>query len=478
MPRKCHVCLVAVLLQVILVLWYFSSKSYPRNSVLRRLQYDPNLDVGPALLHIVDDLTLDVFKWYGAEVCIKEGSNITASSGEKCVCKTGWGGRRCGLPQSVLSREWMTEPKLVAGLHVSKRPRRVVVFISDFFHDSRMLELNARILGDLVDVFVVGEEEAKYEQRNQSLVHMLQNGFLQSYHNKLVFVNITEPLLLPIDKLHFTVERGLELLSDLRTDDIFLFVSAEHVLSRDFVLFLKLFHNYPEPVRCSFKQLIYNFLWTLPNGRQDNVYKKEADDINPAESLRENTGKSLSPPQQNSALGVSNSGHELQFDNAHFSRLYSDRVNDDPNLENLPSICAISVHVFSNIFENKVKRLHHENLLLKNHHLEFFNALSRPIFPWNYQNAGWRCHFCLSSSMEIYHKLKKLPETVRPLWLSDLSHHQDAMLDHIEQLKKKGQSEYSEEADRSLTSGMELLPQDLPSYVLEHRTQYHELLSF
>ncbi|XP_018013957.1 uncharacterized protein LOC108670982 [Hyalella azteca] len=416
-------------------------------------------------------------KWFGAEVCVKEGSNVTASSADRCVCNPGWGGRRCGLPQSVLSHSWMTEPKLVASLQVRKRPRRVIVFINNYYYDAGILELNIRMLGDLVDVYVVSEEEVLYRHKNESFVFMLENGFLKDFHDKLVFVNITEPSLPSIDKLHFTVVEGLKLISDLRVDDLFIFLTPEHILSRDFVLFLKLFHNYPQPVRCGFNQHVYGLQLVLPSGSENINLSSEASEIKVASSNRHQFGSVHISLEGASHVPNSSKRHRRDaFNNALFNELYSNHTQFEQNISDVPSICAVSALVLSNVFENKMQRLQEESLLLKKNHLEFFDSLNYPLFPWTYENAGWRCHLCLMSSSDIYEKLRVMPDYLAPSWFDGQPSVQSRMILIIEKLRSNEMTEYQIQAQRISIHGSQ--SRIIPKYVLEHEAQYYQKLFF
>lgn len=508
MRLRCHVLLFVLLLKIIFLVWYFSGKKQSQKSLLIRLGDGSDPSVLPGILHLADDPALDVFKWYGADACVKEGSDPSLSTSGHCSCLPGWGGKRCGLPQSLLGVRWMTEPVLVAGLQVRKRPRRILLVVSDFLQDFRLLELNFRTLADLVDVFIVGEVESRYTRRNESLVSRVRRGYAKEYHEKIVYVNISDhSASSPIDKLHYTTDRGLRLLSDLRTDDILLFATAEHVFNRDFVVFLKLFHNYPQPVLCDTKKYLYGFHWKVGDGvdrdLQKRVYSTNQYHLarkgrsvdgqgangrvnqvrDGAKSVNSKKNGEKASNDKNGSSGKKEVMEETHLktttpglDSLQFADLYGafPLLMAEKQLSSLPRTCALSVHLFSNVFESKVTRLHDEELIFKPQHLTFFESLQQPLFPWTYSNSGWVCHLCMMTPPTIFEKLHAQSPKDRPKWF-DAKRYRD-MLQVISDLKAAGKDEYLRQA---VETGIRLDDADslkqLPGYLIQLKQVYASL---
>lgn len=306
------------------------------------------------------------------QVCIREGSESTLTADGKCMCRPGYGGKRCGLPHSVLQLPWMAEKELVAGLQVRKKPRRLILVINDFFYDFDMLELSVRMLADLVEVFIIGEAEIDYgDRKNDTLVAALQRGYLQEDHHKLVYVNISHVSgANPLEKLHATTDGGLRLLSDIRPDDILIFSNPEQLFSRDFLMFLKIFHNYPQPVICQLDKYLHGLYWKVinPTSSDNEIIVRVANNFDSSLKRDHNAGSdAYHLRRRGKRSAVANAKESPEKDE------YSEEVITTPSYNNIlyvnrfgessiapgesGGVCGVSVHVFSTVFNNKVMNI-------------------------------------------------------------------------------------------------------------------------
>ena len=435
---------------MIAIWFFFPEKEAYSDSVLGRLKNELKNRPDDGILYLKDNPNHGLFSWYGKDVCIYEGHSPAGSKPGHCLCKEGWAGKRCGLPEDLLLTKWLSDPLLVAGMQASNRPRRIVYVISDFFYDSKVLEINLKFLGNLLDVVIISEDENIYKYKNESLLSMFHQRFLQEYHNKFVYINISHiSSSSHVDKMQYTLDRGLQLLSDVRIDDILLIGTPNDIFDRKFLVFLKVFHNYPVPIHCDQRKLLYGPHWKSPgvvghslaNEKQEIIYKK----VN-----------SISHQNKSSVVTKSNEKITSEEDSKTFSNLkllelYGHNLKSSAVTSNWPVTCALSIHLFNLVFEGKFSRMSQEKLLYKDPHLSLFDNAKMPVFPWIFPNTGWSCHFCHSNKY-ILRKLEHYPYTKTPDWV--INNNDKTNLDFINHLRITGQDENLEQAlPNSLLSG-------------------------
>ena len=415
-----------------IAVWYYSKHHTALNSsdsILSRLQRvrSSSSHSEEGILHLRGDSleSQQLFSWYGKDVCITEGHNQSLSQEGKCICKSQWAGKRCGLPRSLLKATWMSDINLVKALQVRRKPKQIVVVINDFILDFDLLELNVRVIADIVDVFIISENCNIYAAQNQSLLSKIQNGFLQTYHDKFVYVNLNDSMCESfIDCLHYTTDKGLKLISGMRPDDLLLFSSSEVLFNREFILFLKVFHNYPLPIQCHRStKFLYDFSWKLP----DNIYYKSSKPSSVTTSKINNREKRTESDSK-------------EFSNRRFVQLYpfiKEKSGDDDLY-----FCAISIHLFTNVFENKVNRLNDIELLYKEKHQTFFDSLRQPVFPWKYHGSHTSCHFCQHND-GIYFKVLRLRSASL---LGVTADDKEKIMERIKILRHEGKDEFKNKA--------------------------------
>ncbi|XP_045597385.1 beta-1,4-mannosyl-glycoprotein 4-beta-N-acetylglucosaminyltransferase [Procambarus clarkii] len=326
---RCRCVTLAILVSQIFVgIWFFSRHLDPSKEFLRRLLNEG----GQSILHLTDQQMSNYYYLFGKDICVKAGTLAEKSSEGNCVCKTGWSGRRCGLPGIIQRTEWMQNPELSKNLQLKKRVRRVIL-VTSFSYEFDIFEINVKELHELVDVFVIGEANCTlcYTKNSLSLFNKLKDGWLKDFQSKIIYVPVHDKDLKNGSFMQNLVHSGLRLVSDVRPDDLLILTSGEEILNRDIVGFLKLFQGYPLPVMCQYRNYLYGFYWQWIVG--------------------------------------------------------------DSNITR-PQTCAVSFQFLANAFEYQVPRLRTGKILEED--LNFFTTNEQPVAEWTISKAGWRCHLCLS----------------------------------------------------------------------------------
>lgn len=340
--------------QVLLGIWYFSQPLDPPKKFLKRL----STEGGQSILHLTDKPVSDYYLVYNKDLCLKEGTVKEKSSDNKCVCRVGWQGRRCGVPEIMHRTAWMKNTELTKNLQLMRRVRRVFL-VAPFSYEFDIFETNVFELNGIVDVFIIGEINDTHPNTTSSLplLKKLKSGWLKDYQDKMIYVPIYKKDMKNSSVIQNLVHTGLRLVTDIRPDDLIIMTTGEEILSRAVVLFLKIFRGYPLPVKCRFDHYLYGFYWQL----KDN-------------------GNSTFPTA--------------------------------------PQVCAVSFQFLANAFEYKVSRLQAGSILEED--LNFFTQNEQPVVEWTIPESGWRCHLCLSVQA-VYHKFCEYPENLQPKWLTNSS---------------------------------------------------------
>ncbi|XP_042242722.1 beta-1,4-mannosyl-glycoprotein 4-beta-N-acetylglucosaminyltransferase-like [Homarus americanus] len=326
---RCRCITLAVIVsQVFVGLWFFSQRLDPSKQFLRRLLNEG----GQSILHLTDQQMSHYYSFLGKEFCVKEGTLLKQSSEGNCICKVGWRGQRCGVPEVIQRAEWMQNPELTKNLQLKRRVRRVIL-VTPFSCEFDIFETNMNELDELIDAFVIGETNYTLCDTKNSppLLNKLKNGWLKEYQNKIIYVPVNDKHLKNSSFMQNLVQSGLRLVSDVRPDDLLILTNGEEILSRDVVVFLKFFHGYPLPIKCNYKNYLYGFYWPMSKGKTNTT---------------------------------------------------------------APQMCAVSFQFLANAFEYQVSRLQDGNVLEED--LNFFTTNEQPVVEWTISEAGWRCHLCLS----------------------------------------------------------------------------------
>uniref|UniRef100_L7LZ93 Putative beta-14-mannosyl-glycoprotein 4-beta-n-acetylglucosaminyltransferase n=1 Tax=Rhipicephalus pulchellus TaxID=72859 RepID=L7LZ93_RHIPC len=200
--------------------------------------------------------------------CFQEGS-APRMKNSTCVCKKGWHGRECSIPDAI----WFTEDFMrwySEGLIRRRLKPRTVINGLVFNHELDLLEVRVQELGDAVDHYVVVESPYTYfgTEKPLFLRNNLSAGFLREHRHKIVPISVDfynyaggDPWG-PEDYFRTSVwYEGHRRLKNLRDDDLFIMSDADEIPSRDVVLFLKHHDGFGEPMKLRLRWFTYGFYW-------------------------------------------------------------------------------------------------------------------------------------------------------------------------------------------------------------------------
>lgn len=256
---RCSCIAITIISQVFLAIWFFSPSSTLTENVFSRILAEG----GQSIVHLSDEKISHYYEMLGEDLCVREGTHVEKSSEGNCICKNGWRGKRCGVPESIQETSWFHNPDITRNLQLRKRPRRVIMVIP-FTHEFDIFESNVNELNGLVDVFVIGEKNVTMDENNLSpVLNRLKNMWLKEHQKKIVYIPLTETEISDGTFEGTLLRLGTRLISNIRPDDIFLITNGEEILERSSLLFLKLFQGYPLPIKCQYKQYLYGFYWKI-----------------------------------------------------------------------------------------------------------------------------------------------------------------------------------------------------------------------
>ncbi|GFR13406.1 beta-1,4-mannosyl-glycoprotein 4-beta-N-acetylglucosaminyltransferase [Trichonephila clavata] len=269
-PRlKKKVLFVLVLLVIVLWFIYYDSCYLSRlntSSKLNRVKpfYAPIYNI--PLFHIPllsdKDMTIFYLEISSNVWCLKQGTDLTKSKIEgKCVCICNWFGLDCGIPAAVWKSSFLLEGKNT-GVEIRRRkkPRRVIVFFAvDDHYD--LLNINIQSAFFCVDLFLTIEEK----NHNPSVLNLVKEGYLAEYQSKIMPIQLNKSFVVEkedkwsVFMLSELWKIGWKRLADFRPDDIFLFSHVSSIISKDILLFLKLYDGFPEPFMFELRPLLFKF---------------------------------------------------------------------------------------------------------------------------------------------------------------------------------------------------------------------------
>lgn len=205
---------------------------------------------------------------HGAPRCFFEGT-VPGLSTAKCVCRQGWNGDECSIPDAV----WTTREFQIwysSGLITRRSRPRTIVNGFVFNHELDLLEIRINELGDAIDHYVVCESNYTFfgTAKPLHLRSKLSTGFLRESAHKIILLTVGvynygdgDPW---APENHFRRSiwlKGQSILKHLRDDDLFMIADADEIPSRDVLLFLKHHDGYGEPVGVSLRWFLYGFFW-------------------------------------------------------------------------------------------------------------------------------------------------------------------------------------------------------------------------
>ncbi len=203
--------------------------------------------------------------------CFLEGTpeNLgNNSSTYGCLCKRGYHGKHCSIPDLVY---YSSGSRFVDLLTVRNTSRRIINAIT-FNIEFELLEARLYELDDVVDVFIVLESNfSNYagEPKPMRLYQRLIKGYLKRFHHKLFYLFLdtfpeegkNDGWLVDQNMRHFIGSEGLRRVVNKKPDDIFIYTDADELPSREALLFLKLHDGYPEPFGFTLRWSVFGFFW-------------------------------------------------------------------------------------------------------------------------------------------------------------------------------------------------------------------------
>ncbi|GFS35848.1 beta-1,4-mannosyl-glycoprotein 4-beta-N-acetylglucosaminyltransferase [Nephila pilipes] len=218
------------------------------------------------------DMTIFYIEIISNVWCLKLGTDLIKSKVKgKCVCVNSWFGLDCGIPAAVWKSSFLQEGKNT-GVEIRRRkkPRRIIVFFAVDDH-SDLLDINIQSAFLAVDLFLTIEEKNHYP----SILNLVKEGYLAEYQSKIIPVQLNKSFVTEkedqwsVFMLSELWKVGWKRLSDFRPDDIFLFSHVSSIISKDVLLFLKLYDGFPEPFIFELRPLLFKF-WRQMKSNSSN----------------------------------------------------------------------------------------------------------------------------------------------------------------------------------------------------------------
>ncbi|CAL1271808.1 unnamed protein product [Larinioides sclopetarius] len=205
--------------------------------------------------------------------CLKFGTELSKSKKEgKCVCVENWFGLDCGIPAAAWKSGFLREGKN-SNVEIRRRrkPRRIIVLYA-VDDQSDLLEINIHNAFLFIDVALTIEGK----DHDPSVLNLVKDGYLAEYQNKIIPIQLNRSYVVEKED-QWSVFMLKELwkvvwkrLADFRPDDIFLFSHVSSIISKDVVLFLKLYDGYPEPFFFELRPLLFKF-WRQMKSNSTNA---------------------------------------------------------------------------------------------------------------------------------------------------------------------------------------------------------------
>lgn len=210
----------------------------------------------------------------GGEACFREGTalnnepeDLGRSFHTGCLCKRGWHGHQCSIPEMVFSS---TGARFVELLKPRTTARRVISALA-FNVEFELLEARLHELDDVIDVFIILESNyTNYgEPKPLHLLKKLRDGYLKEFHHKIVYLfrgripkgGRDDGWLVDQHMRMYIGQEGMRRVSNTAPDDIFLYTDADEIPNRQSILFLRMHDGYSEPFGVSLRWSVFGFFW-------------------------------------------------------------------------------------------------------------------------------------------------------------------------------------------------------------------------
>lgn len=192
---------------------------------------------------------------FNTSICFINGTDLKVmqrSSGVNwsCDCIGGWHGPDCGQPE-VIWRAFLASRKSI-NIRGPRKFHRCIVYTFEVDKYSKILaEIRVNELAKVVDLFVLFEKN-----KSNYLKETLNNGFLKSFHHKILYANDERA-----KKLSWLKQNVIK---NLKDDDLILINNSSDIPNSVVIDFLKLYDNWQEPINFRLKWSVYGFFWTHP----------------------------------------------------------------------------------------------------------------------------------------------------------------------------------------------------------------------
>lgn len=226
--------------------------------------------------------------------CFIDGTNFKLSSvARACVCNAKYRGDDCGIPVKIWEAQVESHYNTVTNKYIRynweetlkrrKGNQRRLIHALPVNLELDLFETRIATLYDVVDVFLIGESNMTNSggSRELSFHHLLSNGWLKPYHDKIVYVFRGVPPPKGFDdgvyadaymRFHLT-RKGLMQLMDVQKDDLFIYTDGDELPSPEILQFFKLYQGWPQPVAFQYKWSIYGFFWQV-DGKVYGAYSR------------------------------------------------------------------------------------------------------------------------------------------------------------------------------------------------------------
>jgi hypothetical protein len=211
------------------------------------------------------------FRAVGGADCFIAGTDWARSFRDTgCVCALSYFGPQCGIPQSAWESHYKHNKAGLMKLRPRRTPRRLIHGLQ-VNHEFDLFEARLEMLKDVVDVYIVLESNfSTYgEAKPLSFLQKLQAGWMAPLQDRLLYVLL--PFFPKAGETNgwyadsflrlYLGKAGMQMVDNMRDDDIFLMLDADELPTAESLLFLKLFDGWTEPVKFGFRWTVFGFYW-------------------------------------------------------------------------------------------------------------------------------------------------------------------------------------------------------------------------
>lgn len=335
------------------------------------------------------------FTDFNTSLCYTNGTDLKSMLRSndinwKCTCMPGWHGNDCGQPE-VIWRAFLAYRKPISSITPRKYQRRLIFVFEVTEYTQTLADIRVNELNHVVDLFVL------YEVNSKFLVSKLNNDFLQQYHFKILYLNITG-----INYLWPSIKNSVP---NMNRDDILLMSGNSEIPNKAGILFLKFYNGWPEPINFRLKYSVYGFYWIHPT---KTVLNGGASTIEYVEQILNGDLKYLN---SNKSLSNLSSKNFIIGDLNHYGGWFCEFCNDPTVIINhLINLTSSSLVNWENV--NKIDNMYLESLIENGVYLDGKTTLNRAhryhenyFAPTYVKENSWKYDFLLTnmySKMDYY----------------------------------------------------------------------------